>query len=591
MYNFLHQQSFDKSNLSQYMKINTSERNLGMGPFFTLYLIFKLLDQRLISLDDLVRITETVVKEKGEGIINYEIGDKVNLLQVLQNFKVTSGTDSLFLLTNHIFEKTKKRVSVYFREIIRDLNLSENVAINLSGKKNSSYFQNFNIYDVLDIANLFKDINLYYLNILSISKISFKGRNYQSKTFLLDCNKVNFFFSFLDVFIYWIITKNGFDVIIIEGGLNNFQRDSVVERIIYGKYSDKKLEKRFINKDKVIINIIGDTYLGEYYSEKRLRRNMFDPLLEKGYDYSFEKIKYFLGCADLNIVNHEACLINDSIKSPLYGLKKFILGAKDFETILALKKANINIVSMANNHTADYGKEGIENTMNILKKNNIQFLGMGMNEYEACRPLKFEINAKNISIYSGYWYRSTNQKIFKFYATPTQPGVAVLESMLIEAINLERQKYPNNFIIVIAHWGNDFLPVTSYQKNISKLLVENGANLIVGHGAHTIQSIEKFKQVPVLYSIGNGVFNSDGEFDSYPDALPYGMIAQLDIGKEIVLRIFPIKANNRDTIWQPDFVNDSEFKIIYDFYNNIKFDLVNNLEWPYYFEIKLEKEN
>jgi UDP-N-acetylmuramoyl-tripeptide--D-alanyl-D-alanine ligase/cyanophycin synthetase/poly-gamma-glutamate synthesis protein (capsule biosynthesis protein) len=229
--------------------------------------------------------------------------------------------------------------------------------------------------------------------------------------------------------------------------------------------------------------------------------------------------------------------------------------------------------------------------MNILKKNNIQFLGMGMNEYEACRPLKFEINAKNISIYSGYWYRSTNQKIFKFYATPTQPGVAVLESMLIEAINLERQKYPNNFIIVIAHWGNDFLPVTSYQKNISKLLVENGANLIVGHGAHTIQSIEKFKQVPVLYSIGNGVFNSDGEFDSYPDALPYGMIAQLDIGKEIVLRIFPIKANNRDTIWQPDFVNDSEFKIIYDFYNNIKFDLVNNLEWPYYFEIKLEKEN
>ncbi|MDV4313049.1 hypothetical protein MY149_08585 [Acinetobacter indicus] len=48
-----------------------------------------------------------------------------------------------------------------------------------------------------------------------------------------------------------------------------------------------------LKQDCAIVNIIGDTYLGEYYTERRRKRKVFDPLLNHGYDYSFEKLNFF----------------------------------------------------------------------------------------------------------------------------------------------------------------------------------------------------------------------------------------------------------------------------------------------------------
>src|SRR5690606_9622007 len=196
-----------------------------------------------------------------------------------------------------------------------------------------------------------------------------------------------------------------------------------------------------------------------------------------------------------------------------------------------------------------------------------------------------KINGRVISFYSGYWHRATNQKIFKFYATPSQPGVATLESMLSEAVQYEKKHYPEHMVIVLAHWGVDFLPTQHYQRHIAKQLFNYGADLIIGHGAHTLQSIEQFENKVVLYSIGNGIFNSDGEYDGYPNALPFGIIAQLIFEQDkMVLRLLPILSNNRKSMWQPDFVQIEEFKAVQKFYANNEFDYINTTKWPYYFE-------
>lgn len=575
---------------SYQMHLDLNDRNQGAGPFLLLYLVLKLLNERKISFDDIVQMNPSALQERGKGIVGYTENDRVTLLQVLQNYKVTAGTDSLYLLANHILLKTKKKVSQYFKETIETLNLTPNCAVNLSGKANSNFFQHYQLNDIGKIAEKIASINPYYLDILGQSKIVYKAKNYLAETFLLDQKKIIYFFSFFKTAIYWCKkTSDEMQIILVDEVQNSFQRDSLVERALLGQEIeiDNNVDLTF-NKNEVVINLIGDTYLGEYYSERRRKRKVFDPLLDKDYDYSFRKLSPFLHAADLNIANHEACFIDSTIQSPLQGLKKFILGANDQPSLRALKNANIHCLSLANNHTADYGEYGIQHTIKFLTENAMSYFGVGRNELDAARPYRIEVNNRKISFYAGYWHRATNQKIFNFYATPTQAGVSTLESALLESIQKEREVYPEHFIIVLAHWGVDFLPTHSYQRVVANMLVEQGADLIVGHGAHTLQSIERVGRKTVIYSMGNGIFNSDGEFDGYPEALPYGMITQLLFDNtQLTMRLLPLKANNRETLWQPNFTDLNEFKQVLDFYKTYTFDAINETVWPYHMDIKI----
>ncbi|MCU7226324.1 hypothetical protein OC498_15790, partial [Acinetobacter bohemicus] len=82
------------------------DQNEGLGPLLVLYVVYRLLDERKLSLDDSVEITETALQERGRGVVGYALHDKVNLLQVLMHYKVTAGVDSLFLLAQHVYNKT-----------------------------------------------------------------------------------------------------------------------------------------------------------------------------------------------------------------------------------------------------------------------------------------------------------------------------------------------------------------------------------------------------------------------------------------------------------------------------------------------------
>lgn len=587
MYNILVKKNNSKDYSFSHQMLDISSRNQGIGPLLVLCITLKLLNERKLNLDDKVEITDTALNEKGKGVISYKKNDDLNLLQVLQNFKVTSGTDSLFLLCSHIYNKTNRKISTHYEEVKKTLSLKDNVAINISGKKNTRYFQNYCGEDVIKIANYILLFNPYYLDALGYSKIAYNLKIYQANTFLLDKGIVRYMFSFFDTSIYWIGSGNDFKIIVIDGLTNQFSLDSMVERILLKKtYLTNGDIDIYLENENALINIIGDTYLGEYYSVRRKKRNMFDPLLDKGYDYSFENLNGFLAQADLNIANHEACFINDNIKSPLTGMKKFILGANDRPSIAALKKANIQCLSLANNHTEDFGESGTLHTLEVLEKNNIKYFGVGKDEIEACRPLRIKVKDKVFSIFSGYWHRATNQKIFNFYATPSKPGVATLEGVFVEAIQQEKIIYPEHYIIIIPHWGIDFLEVKPLQRILANNLINAGADLIIGHGAHTLQDIKNINHKPVLFSIGNGFFNSDGEYDGYPNALPFGMIVQLVVDREALkLKLFPIQANNRDTLWQPNFVSKEEFKQVCIFYDEFNFNKINLDVWPYFFEI------
>lgn len=305
-----------------------------------------------------------------------------------------------------------------------------------------------------------------------------------------------------------------------------------------------------------IINILGDTYFGEIYTEKRRSKGQKDALQQYGYDYSFKKIKAFLGEHDLNIANFEAVFSLEN-QSPLGHKKPFILKADAEQTLAAFKNIHLNHVVLANNHLKDYGDHGVVYTLQQLDQANISYIGAGVNQKDAHNYFQLSFENKRYAIFNGYWHRDTAYLDYDFYALGHKSGVACLNGVLLEQIGRYRLTHPEHKIIVICHWGVDFKPITKEQNKLATILTQAGADLIIGHGAHTIQPVQIVNQKPVVFGIGNAVFNSNGEYEKH-NALPFGCIARLDLSKDL-LRLYPIYTNNLKTFWQPYPVNAEDF--------------------------------
>lgn len=212
---------------------------------------------------------------------------------------------------------------------------------------------------------------------------------------------------------------------------------------------------------------------------------------------------------------------------------------------------------LANNHLKDYGDRGLTYTLQQLDQANISYIGAGVNQKDAHNYFELSFENKRYAIFNGYWHRDTPYLDYNFYALGHKSGVACLNGVLLEQIGRYRLAHPEHKIIVICHWGVDFKPITKEQNKLAAILTQAGADLIIGHGAHTIQPVQIINQKPVVFGIGNAVFNSNGEYEKH-NALPFGCIARLDLSKDL-LRLYPIYINNLKTFWQPYPVDAEDF--------------------------------
>ncbi|MCH7336167.1 CapA family protein [Acinetobacter sp. NIPH 2699] len=305
------------------------------------------------------------------------------------------------------------------------------------------------------------------------------------------------------------------------------------------------------------LNIIGDTYFGEYYTEIRKNKGVDDALQRYGYQYSFEKIKNFFNQEDVNIANFEA-VFNLEKTSPLEGKKAFILGANVNKTLQEFHRIHINTVCLGNNHLKDYGAESLKYTLQSFEDARINFIGAGLDQQQAHKFIEIQTNNKIIAIFNGYWHRDVAYQDYNSYALGGSAGVSCLNAILFEQITHYKKNHPSHKVILICHWGVDFKPTHPEQEVLANLLTQIGVDLIIGHGAHTIQSIKYFNNKPVVFGIGNGVFNSNGEYDKY-QALSFGVIVRINVSEEII-QLYPIFTNNLKTFWQPYPVDEHQFE-------------------------------
>ena len=167
-------------------------------------------------------------------------------------------------------------------------------------------------------------------------------------------------------------------------------------------------------------------------------------------------------------------------------------------------------VGVANNHSGDFGPEALVEQCQRLESARLKYFGGGRNLAAARVPLVVELKGLRIAIL-GY----NEFKPRTFAATDTQAGVAwSVDDQVIDDIRLARSKYKADLVIPYMHWGYEEEPEPNErQRTFSRVMIDAGADVVVGGHPHITQGAEYYRGHLIVYSLGNFVF--DG-FDEGP---------------------------------------------------------------------------
>jgi len=246
---------------------------------------------------------------------------------------------------------------------------------------------------------------------------------------------------------------------------------------------------------------VGDIMLGrgvEYWVKKN-----------GGYKTAFEKVKHILGNGDVVFGNLE-CPLTSSQKG-LSKNGKIVLKAAP-ESVTALTSAGFNLMSLSNNHIMDYYETGLFDTMELLDQNGIIYAGAGRNIDQARELAVIEKNGLKIGLLA---YTDMAEIVFagdpylSFAAGPEKSGVAPIKYEMIKE-DIEKARDKVDLLAVSLHWGiEDSFKVTAEQVEFAHNLIDDGADIILGHHPHQFQGIEIYNGKPIIYSMGNILFDQN----------------------------------------------------------------------------------
>lgn len=168
----------------------------------------------------------------------------------------------------------------------------------------------------------------------------------------------------------------------------------------------------------------------------------------------------------------------------------------------------LDIVTLANNHSLDYGTDALLDTFDALDNAGIQYVGAGKDLNRAEQLQTFTIENQTIGILAA----SRVIPEYDWNATASKPGVFTT----YDAVELVNQIAIANescdYVIVYVHWGIEKQDTPEeYQRNLAKQYIDAGADLVVGSHPHVLQGIEYYNGKPIIYSLGNFIFGSQIE--------------------------------------------------------------------------------
>ncbi len=236
--------------------------------------------------------------------------------------------------------------------------------------------------------------------------------------------------------------------------------------------------KKAVPKKSATFLVGGDIMLG---------RMVAHTYLSKGLSQVFEKLgeRAFWG-VDAGVINLEGPISKTPVPDDFNS--KILLFHFPPQAIDALKFLRINGASLANNHSANAGRKGLDETRELLAKANIQSIG-GPGDQDIPRVGIFhgqQLNIVVIGVHSLYGPSDISSLIAKY------------------------KQDQNNRIIIFPHWGAEYQQVHgSAQEQMAHNWIDAGADLVIGSHPHVIQDSEVYKGKPIIYSLGNFVFDQN----------------------------------------------------------------------------------
>lgn len=271
-------------------------------------------------------------------------------------------------------------------------------------------------------------------------------------------------------------------------------------------------------KSAVRLLFAGDVYLSDHVLEAYDAAGGIDGVLSQGYQAEIQAADFFM-------TNEEFPFSTRGTPAPD---KQFTFRVHP-ERVKLMQEMGIDLVTLANNHALDYGRDAMLDTIDTLDHAGIRHVGAGKNLAEARKPAIVELNGRTFAFIGATrvypeadWAAGTDSAgMFSAY----DGGAALAEEV-------KAAKQQADYVIAYVHWGIEREETPNeVQKSIAHRLVDAGADLVIGAHPHVLQGLEYYQGVPIAYSLGNFVFGS---------SIPSTALLQADVDDEgIRLRLIP----------------------------------------------------
>jgi poly-gamma-glutamate synthesis protein (capsule biosynthesis protein) len=196
------------------------------------------------------------------------------------------------------------------------------------------------------------------------------------------------------------------------------------------------------------------------------------------------------------------------IKSPVQ--KRFIFRAEP-EWLAALKKHGFTHLNLANNHAIDQGRKGLSDTWQNILRAGMKPLGAGSNMKEAAKPILLTSNPRKVWLIPSLRLALENWAYLDHLPTVSQEPM----DSLISHIRKIKKDDSTAIVIVSLHWGGEHtLQPVPIQRLEAHRLINAGADALICHHTHTLQTIEDYKGKKIYYSIGNFIFDQSKPLNS-----------------------------------------------------------------------------
>jgi poly-gamma-glutamate synthesis protein (capsule biosynthesis protein) len=296
--------------------------------------------------------------------------------------------------------------------------------------------------------------------------------------------------------------------------------------------------EQIINKPNSI-NFVGDILLGRDV-ESYLKRN--------GSDFPYRKIS-FNNQDSYTVANFESAIPEKHIQTP-NNTFRFSTEAKHLSS---LAMAGFTHMSLANNHSFDFGLPGYNHTISTLWDNNLVPFG---------HPTS--LSTSSVTLLK---MKDKNVAIIAMHTLFTAPKSEDIKSVLEYANSI------SDYQVVYIHWGDEYQHKQSAsQRKLVEEFSNYGTDLVIGHHPHVVQGIERVNDTLVFYSLGNYIFDQ-----YFSESVQNGLMLTFNLNEEPSINLIPV--TSIDSRAQPQFMDDdNKLLFLQKIAENSDLDLKENIE-------------